>query len=75
MDMTKRFSVILQPGEDGFIVASCPALPGVWTQGLTRSDALENAREAIELYLEAARDHGEPIPDDDLEMASVEVAV
>jgi predicted RNase H-like HicB family nuclease len=71
--MTKRFTVVLQQGEDGMIVASCPALPGVWTQGATRDEALANAREAIELALEGAREFGESVPDEDL--ATIEVAV
>ena len=33
--------------QDGFIVASCPALPGCHTQGKTEEEALANIREAI----------------------------
>ena len=45
--------VILRTGEDGFIVAECPSLPGCITQGRTKSEALANIREAIELTLES----------------------
>ncbi|HYM20072.1 MAG TPA: type II toxin-antitoxin system HicB family antitoxin [Candidatus Kapabacteria bacterium] len=45
--------VILEKGEDGFIVAHCPALKSCWSQGKTRDEALANIREAIELYLES----------------------
>lgn len=65
--------MVLQQGEDGMIVASCPVLPGVWTQGRTREEALANAREAIELTIEDLRAEGEDVPEEDL--ASVEVAV
>ena len=44
--------VILERGEDGYIVAHCPALKSCWSQGKTRNEALRNIREAIELYLE-----------------------
>ncbi len=44
--------VVLEPGEDGFIVAHCPSLKSCWSQGKTRDEALANIREAIELYLE-----------------------
>ena len=44
--------VVLEQGEDGWIVAHCPSLKGCWSQGRTREDALQNIREAIELYLE-----------------------
>lgn len=47
-----KFPVIVQPGEDGFVVAECPALPGCMTQGQTEKEALANIKEAIMLWLE-----------------------
>jgi predicted RNase H-like HicB family nuclease len=47
-----RIKVILEPGEDGYIVARCPSLKSCWSQGRTREEALSNIREAIELFLE-----------------------
>jgi predicted RNase H-like HicB family nuclease len=44
--------VILRPGEDNWIVAECPALPGCVSQGRTEGEALTNVREAIELWVE-----------------------
>ncbi len=44
--------VIIERGEDGYFVASCPALKSCWSQGKTRQEALQNIREAIDLYLE-----------------------
>jgi predicted RNase H-like HicB family nuclease len=44
--------VIIEPGDDGFVVARCPSLKSCWSQGRTREEALRNIREAIELYLE-----------------------
>ncbi len=44
--------VVVQKGEDGYYVSHCPALKSCWSQGRTREEALENIREAIELYLE-----------------------
>lgn len=46
------FKVVLEPGEDNWIVAECPALPGCVSQGRTEEEALQNVREAIELWLE-----------------------
>ncbi|MDE2180303.1 MAG: type II toxin-antitoxin system HicB family antitoxin [candidate division NC10 bacterium] len=46
--------VIVELGEDGQYVAHCPALKSCWSQGKTREEALQNVREAIELYLEPA---------------------
>lgn len=45
--------VVLTPGEDGWIVATCPALQGCISQGRTREEALANIQEAIDLCLEA----------------------
>ena len=44
--------VIIEPGEDGYFVARCPSLKSCWSQGKTREEALQNIREAVELYLE-----------------------
>ena len=53
-----KFLVTLQEGEDGWIVAECPALPGCVSQGRTADEALVNIREAIELSLETRRELG-----------------
>jgi len=47
-----ELKVILEPGEDGMVVAHCPSLKSCWSQGRTRAEALRNIREAIALYLE-----------------------
>ena len=46
-----KFRVVLIESEEGFAVG-CPALPGCWSQGATRAEALENIREAIQEMLE-----------------------
>lgn len=48
--------VILEPGEDGWIVAECPALPGCVSQGKTEDEAIASIREAIDLWLETELD-------------------
>ncbi|MCL5096870.1 MAG: type II toxin-antitoxin system HicB family antitoxin [Candidatus Omnitrophica bacterium] len=47
-----KIKIILERGADGFYVAHCPALRSCWSQGRTREEALQNIREAVELYLE-----------------------
>jgi predicted RNase H-like HicB family nuclease len=49
----RELPVVLRPGEDGYVVAECPVLPGCISQGRTREDALANIREAIELAIES----------------------
>ena len=59
---THRYIVILDREADGGFHASCPALPGCHSQGDTVDEAIQNAREAIEVYLESLAAHGEPLP-------------
>ena len=47
-----NLKVVIEAGEDGYFVASVPALKSCWSQGKTREEALANIREAIELFLE-----------------------
>ncbi|MBM3179096.1 MAG: type II toxin-antitoxin system HicB family antitoxin [Chloroflexi bacterium] len=47
-----NIQVIMERGEDGYFVAHVPALQSCWSQGKTKEEALENIREAIDLYLE-----------------------
>ncbi len=57
-----KYRVYIERDEDGMFVVTCPALPGCVSQGRTREEARENIREAISLYLESLREHGEPVP-------------
>jgi predicted RNase H-like HicB family nuclease len=68
---TYRYAVVLENGEDGFVVAHVPALPGCWSQGKTRFEALANIREAMELYIESLVAHDEPVPAEDAELVEV----
>jgi len=54
--MTRR--VVLYPGEDGYVVAEVPSLPGCVSQGKTREEALANVREAISLHEDVLRSLG-----------------
>jgi predicted RNase H-like HicB family nuclease len=56
--------VIMYPGEDGYIVVTCPSLPGCISQGKTEEEALANIKEAIDLWIEDAVSHGEDVPED-----------
>lgn len=67
--MTRR--VILYPGEDGYVVAEVPSLPGCISQGKTRDEALANIQEAIALHVEVLQERGEPVPDDKVEVVEV----
>ncbi len=70
----KKFAITLEQDEDGFLVVSCPALPGCHSQGRTEEEAIANIKEAIRGYIASMRRHGEPIPSI-TEIREVEVAV
>ncbi len=46
-----RMTVVYETGEDGWIVASIPAVPGVHSQGRTRDEARDNVLDALRLML------------------------
>lgn len=50
--------VLLYAGDDGYVVAECPELPGCASQGHTREEALTNIREAIEGWLDVDGESG-----------------
>ena len=50
--MKKEFNVIIEKDEDGFYVATVPALKGCHTQAKFLDVLMERTKEAIELCLE-----------------------
>ncbi|HOU11804.1 MAG TPA: type II toxin-antitoxin system HicB family antitoxin [Anaerolineae bacterium] len=65
--------VFVYPGEDGYWVAECPTLPGCVSQGETRATAIQNIREAIEVYIAALEEDDLPIPEEQFALLSVVV--
>ena len=57
-----KYRVLIEQDEDGVFVAEVPSLPGCISQGQTRSEATENIKEAIALYLESLAAHNEAVP-------------
>ena len=51
-----NFTVVIERDEDGYLVASVPALKGCHTQGKTMDELLANVKEAIELCLEVDKE-------------------
>ncbi len=69
-----RYKIILEKDEEGGYSVYVPALKGCFTQGETFEEAIENAREAIEGFIETLKAHNQPIPKDE-ELVFTEVAV
>ncbi len=57
-----KYRVIIEKDEDDIFVAKVPDLPGCATEGKTRVELLKNVKEAIQAYLEALKEHGDPVP-------------
>lgn len=62
--MTSWYEVIIYwSAEDSAFVAEVPELAGCMAHGATRAEALRNAEEAIDLWLDTTREFGDPIPE------------
>lgn len=53
----QEFKVIIERDEDGFFVASVPALPGCHTQGRTFQELMKNIKDVIKLCLDFAKEN------------------
>ncbi len=61
--MHKYEVIIYWSNEDRVFVAEVPELPGCMAHGDTKTEALANADEAIQLWLDTAEEFGDPIPE------------
>ena len=58
------FTILIEPNDpDGYLV-TCPALPGLVTQGDTLDEANEMAHDAIQAYVESLIADGQQVPRD-----------
>ena len=57
-----NFRVLLKKEPEGGFTVLVPSLPGCITYGDTIDESIANAKEAIELYIESLKAHGEEIP-------------
>ena len=61
--MYKYETIIYWSEDDQAFVAEVPELPGCMAHGPSPDKALANAKEAIALWIETARECGDPIPE------------
>ncbi|MGA3096357.1 MAG: type II toxin-antitoxin system HicB family antitoxin [Bryobacteraceae bacterium] len=59
----KHGVIIYWSDEDGAFVAEAPELPGCMAHGDTQEGALGNALDAMRLWLDTAKEFGDPIPE------------
>jgi len=48
----KKIQAVFEPAEEGGFTVYVPSLPGCISEGDTFEEAVENIKEAVELYLE-----------------------
>jgi predicted RNase H-like HicB family nuclease len=62
--MMQKYEIILYwSSEDKVFVAEVPELPGCMAHGDTQEIALRNVNDAMELWIETAKEFGDPIPE------------
>jgi predicted RNase H-like HicB family nuclease len=61
--MHKYEIIIYWSNEDQVFVAEVPELPGCIAHGDTSESALENANQAIQLWIDTAKEFGDPVPE------------
>ncbi len=67
MKAKRKFTVVIERDEDGFYVATVPALHGCHTQAKNLDTLMKRVREVIELCLEV-----EGRPTDSLELVGIQ---
>ena len=53
--MTREFNIIIEEGENGYLISEVIELPGCHTQGKTFDELIKRTKEAISLYLKCQR--------------------
>ena len=66
LEANLRMTIVFEPGEDGWTIASVPEVPGTHSQGRTRDEARANVIDALATML---------TPDEDLVGADTEALV
>ena len=53
--MVNKFNVVVEQGEDGYLISEVVELPGCHTQAKTYDELLKRTKEAISLYLKVKK--------------------
>ncbi len=61
--MYKYETIIYWSAEDEAFIAEVPELAGCMAHGKTPEEALSNVSEAIRLWIDTAREFGDPVPE------------
>jgi len=61
--MYKYEIIIYWSKEDSAFIAEVPELPGCMAHGMTHEEALGNVKKAIQLWIDTAKEFGDPVPE------------
>ncbi len=61
--MLKYEIILYWSDEDKIFVAEAPELPGCMSHGNNQEDALKNINDAIQLWLDTAKENGDTVPE------------
>jgi predicted RNase H-like HicB family nuclease len=61
--MNKYEIILYWSNDDNTYIVEVPELPGCMAHGDTQESALRNINRAIELWIDTAREFGDPIPE------------
>ncbi len=61
--MYKYEIIIYWSRKDTVFIAEVPELPGCMAHGESQEDALKNTKEAIQLWIDTAKEFGDPVPE------------
>ena len=61
--MIKYEIILYWSDEDQVYIAEVPELPGCIAHGNTQEEALKNAKDAVILWIDTAKEFGDPIPE------------
>jgi predicted RNase H-like HicB family nuclease len=61
--MQKYEIIIYWSNEDHVFIAEVPELSGCMAHGATQEVALQNVKEAMQLWIDTAREFGDPVPE------------
>jgi len=71
--VTRKYTVIIERDEEGWLVAEVVELPGCHTQAKTMDKLLERTKEAIQAYLETSQEETREISEKFVGVQQIEV--
>ena len=70
-----RYTVVLCRSDEGSYSVSIPSLPGCWSQGNTKAEAIDNIKDAAQEYLSVVKELTMDNLPEGAEVQEIELAV